>query len=315
MYNVLVRSKSIVFQLVNWLIVIASCVFLIVKLTGFDHYSYLLSAVRDFGWRELYQFAIVVVLLPFNIYLEALKWQKLIAKTEVIRFSVALRAVVAGFVTGFITPNRIGEMAGRMVGVSADHKARIPVYSFINSLTQNIAIAIFGIPAFITFVFWHKISSSADAGNYLLMVAVMCFMMVFLLFFAFKILPGRFLTARWNLFAGFPKPGISDFLYAVFFSAFRFCVFSFQFYVLLKVFGVEISFLQAVVSIPSMYLLVTFTPSYAVAEVLVRTSYAILTVGAFTENTAGVFVTGFVLWVINYIIPMLLGGGVLLSKK
>lgn len=315
MCNVLVRYKSIVFRLVKWGIVIASCVFLVVKLTEFDHYSYLLSAVRDFGWRELFQFALVVALLPLNIYLEALKWQKLIAKTEVIRFSVAVRAVVTGFVTGFITPNRIGEMAGRMVGVSADRKAGIPVYSFINSLTQNIAIAIFGIPAFITFVFRHKILSSVDPGNYLLTVALMCITMVFILLLAFKLLPGRFLTARWNLLAGFPKPGISDFLTAVFFSALRFCVFSFQFYVLLKVFGVELSLLQAAIAIPSMYLLVTFTPAFAATEVLVRTSYALLTVGAYTENPIGIFVTGFVLWVINYIIPMLLGGGVLLSKK
>lgn len=314
MFSVLVRTKSIVFPLLKWLVVAASCVFLAVKLSEFRHYSYMRSAFEAFGWSELALFMLVVLLLPLNLSVEALKWKRLLAKTEVIRFSVAFRAVVAGFLTGFITPNRVGEMAGRMVGVSADHKARIPVYSFINSLTQNIAIAIVGIPAFVAFVFRQKISF-VDTGNYVFMVILGCFILVFLLFFILKILTGRSLSGRWNIFAGFPKPETTDFLTAIVLSVFRFFVFSSQFYFLLKVFGVEISFTQAVISIPSMYLLVTFTPAFALTEVLVRTSYAILTVGIFTGNTVGVFVTGFVLWLVNYVVPMLLGGGVLLSKK
>lgn len=314
MRNVSPRSKVLALRVVKWLAVVAACVFLFVRLTEFGHYSYLWSAFGSFGSRELWMLAGVLIMLPFNLFVEAFKWKFLISKTEKIKLSIAFRAVFAGFVTGFVTPNRVGELAGRMTGISDVNKPKIAVYSLINSVTQNIAIAAIGIPAFACFVFRYEVMQS-DVWNYLWIIVLSCIVLVLMLFVAFRLLSGRYSGARWNLLADFQAPAISVYPVAVLLSVFRFCIFSFQFYLLLPVFGVGITFPQALLAIPSMYLLVTFTPAFAVTEVLVRTSYAILTVGVFTENTAGVFVTGFMLWIINFVVPMLLGGGVLLSKK
>ena len=64
---------------------------------------------------------------------------------------------------------------------------------------------------------------------------------------------------------------------------------------------------QALLSIPTIYLLVTYTPSFAFSEAMVRGSYAILIFSAFSTNDAGMALASILLWCINYCLPMLVG--------
>jgi hypothetical protein len=76
---------------------------------------------------------------------------------------------------------------------------------------------------------------------------------------------------------------------------------------MLQFFGVDITVAEAIIAIPTSYLFVTFTPSLAFSEAAIRSSYAVVFIGSFSENIAGIAFAGFLLWIINYGIPMLLG--------
>jgi uncharacterized membrane protein YbhN (UPF0104 family) len=53
----------------------------------------------------------------------------------------------------------------------------------------------------------------------------------------------------------------------------------------------------------------------AFAEIGIRGTYAILLIGAFTNNSVGVALSAVGLWFINYVIPMLVGSLLLIKTE
>lgn len=93
----------------------------------------------------------------------------------------------------------------------------------------------------------------------------------------------------------------------VFISILRYLVFCSQYYLLLRFFGITVSLSQALIAIPTMYLLITFTPSLAASEPAVRGSYAVLVFSIFSSNEIGIMLTGILIWLINFVVPMVVG--------
>ena len=81
---------------------------------------------------------------------------------------------------------------------------------------------------------------------------------------------------------------------------------------MLRFFGVNLAPIQALIAIPANYLFVTYTPSIAFSEAAVRSSYAILFIGAFSTQLVGIALAGVCIWVVNFILPLFLGSIVML---
>ena len=71
-------------------------------------------------------------------------------------------------------------------------------------------------------------------------------------------------------------------------SFIRYSVYVFQYFFMLRLFGVDIQLTTALIAIPLNYLFVSVTPSVAFSEMGIRGSYAVLFIGAFSKNTAWV---------------------------
>ena len=84
---------------------------------------------------------------------------------------------------------------------------------------------------------------------------------------------------------------------------------------MLQFFGIELSYWQALVAIPTNYLFVTFTPSLAFSEATVRSSFAVLTIGAFSGQTVNIALAGMCIWMLNFVVPMLIGSVVMVRKN
>ena len=98
-------------------------------------------------------------------------------------------------------------------------------------------------------------------------------------------------------------------------SLIRYAVFCIQFFLMLQFFGIELSYWQALVAIPTNYLFVTFTPSLAFSEATVRSSFAVLTIGAFSGQTVNIALAGMCIWMLNFVVPMLFGSVVMVRKN
>ena len=90
-------------------------------------------------------------------------------------------------------------------------------------------------------------------------------------------------------------------------SVVRYLIFSFQFYFLLQLFGVHVSYFNAMTVITSMYLLSSIIPSIFIFDVIIKGSigvylFAIVGVNEFTTLSV---IT--IMWLLNFVLPSIFG--------
>ncbi len=93
----------------------------------------------------------------------------------------------------------------------------------------------------------------------------------------------------------------------------RYAVYTLQYLLLLYFFGIETGFAAGLAGIASIYLLQTVVPLPALAGLAVRGGLAVFMWSYFGANTIASLAASFVLWIINLILPALLGTFSLLS--
>jgi hypothetical protein len=68
-------------------------------------------------------------------------------------------------------------------------------------------------------------------------------------------------------------------------------------------------------SISLTYLVLFATPFLTMAEIGARGSASLLCIGLFSNNIAGILLAGFTLWLINLVIPALVGAVLILYRR
>jgi uncharacterized membrane protein YbhN (UPF0104 family) len=94
---------------------------------------------------------------------------------------------------------------------------------------------------------------------------------------------------------------------ALFWSFVRYLIYSFQYYFMLRFFGIDVPILRAASCIATIYLLQTSIPLPPVVGLLARGEVALKIWGLFTQNDLSILAATFSLWVINLIIPAFIG--------
>jgi hypothetical protein len=231
----------------------------------------------------------------------------------------SIKGVLAGISTGFFTPNRLGEMVGRVMYLNPENRKAGVTLSLVSSLTQNIIMTLGGIPACILFFGFTAGKVKMNISLYLTIVGI-CVTALCLLYF---LLPRLSLKLKQSRIAAKIKDftdclsafSFSELIRIILVSLFRYVVFCIQFSFMLRFFGVELTAWEMLISIPTTYLLVTFTPSFAFSEVAVRGSLAVLIIGTFSPQIVGIALAGMCIWIINFVIPMLVGSVLVLKKS
>jgi len=301
------------FRYFSAVFLVASVVYLVYEIARFEGYPELIVAFNDSSCENCMWLMAVVFLLPFNWLIEALKWKRVCRYIENFKLSIAFRAVLAGASSGFVTPNRIGDIVGRMNFLQPKNRKSAVSMAAINSLTQNIAILLPGIP--LAILFFLQQQTTTQSSTYLL------FLLAILLLFSITLLVLPRIAIRIKnqklqpFFSGLTNYTIIDMAVITGWSLLRFFVFSMQLFLMLRFLEVELTAAQALTSIPFTYLLVTFTPSFAFSEAVIRGSWAVFVIGSFATNTPGILMAGVGLWFINVIIPVIAGNILLLKSR
>ena len=87
--------------------------------------------------------ATVLLIVP-NIAIDSLKWKLVMIQHEKVSWLQSLQAVSAGIALGIITPNRIGDFAGKALFLKTYDKIKGAIASFIGSIAQTLAIVCCG---------------------------------------------------------------------------------------------------------------------------------------------------------------------------
>jgi uncharacterized membrane protein YbhN (UPF0104 family) len=268
-------------------------------------------------------FVLAIGLMPINWLFEALKWRFLIGKNEQISIGTSIKAVLAGISLSSITPNRVGEFFARLFVLKKTRFWEGVFITIIGSFSQTILTLSFGLISI--FVFWVKCPNCfywfSENPLYLVIFGVLVLMsLIFLNVVYFKISWFRkFIPTKWKRIRIYSlilqKYTSLELFKVLIFSFIRYCIFSFQFVLLLWSLGVEIPFFQAMLLVSIIFFVNTINPSIALLELGVRGSISIFVIKIYFEifqkttfdAEMEVLISSSFIWLINIVLPALMG--------
>lgn len=274
---------------------------------------------------NLFSFFLVFFMMFLNWTVEAFKWKLLIKKIENISIWTSIRAVFSGITVSTFTPNRVGEYGGRIFCLSKADRIQsilITVIGSIGQLTTTIFFGFFGfiflpnyIPEILNYNFFHFVP-------YKLCVICMCGFNLYLVFIFLKtsyltklLSHFKFLNRFKEYINVFSFYSVKELFYVFLLSNFRYLVFTTQFFILLNTFDEDILYFDAIPLIMIMLLIVSIIPTIVFTELSVRGSVAVFLFGMITSNTVAVFSATFIMWIINFVFPALIGTVFVFSLK
>ena len=297
---------------------IAAYGYLIYTFINFEHYEDFSYYFKIHGLENLKYLLCCLVLIPFNWLLESLKWKQVLSKIQVLSVWQAIKSVLIGLTSGFFTPNRVGEPVGRTFILNDGNKTKGVICSLICTLAQSFATLFFVCIAIV--LACNFVVELGQIPQILLIrnIGIIAAITVFLLYLTIPFWVGRLKLKSeklQNIARAISLISYASLLKVSLYSIVRFAVYSFQYYLMLKFFAVDIHFSTAMVLIPINYFLVSIIPSVAFAELGIRGSSALLVMEPLLGNTLGVALAAMSLWFINYVIPMLVGSLLLIKTE
>ena len=245
----------------------------------------------------------LVLLMPVNWGLEARKWQLLIRPVEVISFSEAYQAVLAGTSLGFALPAIVGDAAGRVLALRSGSRAGGVAASLVSGGLQFYVAIGFGAVAWA----WQVVSvperDTVSGRALLALLAGMTITGALLLLIRPNIravtLPviGRITLPP---FATLPVP--------LGFAMLRYLTFSPQFFLVLNLCGLALPAADAAAGIGLVFLAKTITPAFNVLSDLgVREAAALWVFAPYNLPAPVLILATLTLWAANVLLPVLVG--------
>ena len=293
-------DRKRVYYIIEWVVALAACGWLVWKLATYDDYGSLWEAFRGMDCARVCAFLICIALMPVNMGLEAWRWHSLMnegvkeLKNEGISFLEAHYQVYYSKLAGLITPWRLGEYPSRAILMAENDErlgirdeglwSRVLSMGAVGSATMTIAIVVCGLLALSLEIGDWRL----EIGHYWILVVAVLLLLVVGLALAPRMLR-RWATVSHGLI-----------IKSVGQSVVRLACWCVQLALVLYALG-AISDQYSVFSTPIYYLLVTITPNVPIAEVGIRGFWAMQVFGTMNATLAGV-----VLWGVNTLLPCLI---------
>jgi uncharacterized membrane protein YbhN (UPF0104 family) len=259
----------------------------------------------------IFRISIAVMLMFLNWTVEAFKWKSLVNVLCKISLVKSLRSVFTGITVSFYTPNRIGEFAGKVMHLEPEYRAKGCLLSFIGSSSQLLVTLQLGLIAVLMNMGTWFDSWMINKNVFLVLLSLLVILMTFGWFRISWLSPlllrlklSETMKKQVEVFSEFQATHLLS-IYS--YSLVRYLIFSFQQYLLLQAFAVNIDFMTCFQLTAISFLLITIIPSIALGELGIRGSVNIAVFGMVVNNSFGILAATFMLWLINLAIPALLG--------
>lgn len=313
--NLPYKTKQFFFVLIKLSIVTGAFYFISQKLTNNDQLDFpvfvdFLSKNDDFSSKNMF---FVLFLTFFNWFFEILKWQNLVSFVKKISIKESIEQSLGALTASIFTPNRIGEYGAKAVYYSKLFTKRIILLNLLGNMSQMLITTIFGVLGFLVFVSQYNVEISFFRLSRLLLIVT-----IMLLFAVLGLQQNKYHIK------GFSIERIKDYIKSIplkihalnlLYALLRYAVFSFQFYFLLTIFGVNLSYVNAMVIITSMYLLVSIIPSIFIFDVIIKGSVAVYLFSFVDVNELTILAVVTIMWLLNFVLPSLFGSYYVLNFR
>lgn len=261
-----------------------------------------------------------------NWGIEARKWQVVIRRIQPISLMQSWKAIFTGTTMAFFTPNRIGEYVGRILYVEEKRRIQAISLTIVCSIAQLLVTLFAGLGALVymkgiiaarqpedaSLLFWINTLLYITAfGGFIL--TLFYFRLAWLVRWIEKIPKIERFVRYIRVLDSF---NATILLRILSLSVARYLVFIWQYYLLFAVFDVSLNPGQVFASIGVVFLVLAVVPTIAViTELGVRWKASIELVQFFSTNIWGVLATSLSIWIINLVIPALIGSLLILGIR
>lgn len=282
--------------------------FIIYKLV----YAYRLSDLLDeatfrFSTTLFFQLFAVLLLMCANWLLETIKWHLLIAKAEPTTFGDALKGVLSGVTLNIVTPNQLGDFIGRVIYLKNTDKVKGTLVTVIGHTAQVIMTLAFGIYGLLYFSQYKQVISGQQYAWFCISLLALIIIAVWGYFNMHIIARVKTSTRIRKYLDVFGQYDRKELFRLLFLSLVRYMVFVSQYYLLAQVFSINVSAVQAFWCIVAAICVQSFAPSFLLIELGMRGVSALWFFSIFTTQVAPVLLATYTLWIINAMLPGLLG--------
>jgi len=258
--------------------------------------------------------ALVSVLMIANWVLETTKWRMLLSPFVSLPLGAAVRSVMSGISLALVTPGRVGEYGGRLLGVPAESRAKAVMANGVGSIAQNICNIGCGLLGMIAYavIFLQMNHSTLVATTvialFVLLVMALVFFRLDVVAMALQAIGRGSKLAKLANQADFLKEYDTSLLSKVLgISLVRYLVYCLQYVILVMILGVTDDPMHALIGVSVIFFVQSGLPLPPMLSVLARGEMAIWIWSVFTTQVVAILAATFMLWMINLVVPALVG--------
>ncbi len=260
--------------------------------------------------------------MMINWSIETIKWKISIAKIQKVNFFKAFKAILSGVSFSVTTPNRMGEYLGRMLYMNEGNRLKAISITIVGSISQLIITLFMGfLGLMILLPDINKVGIIASPWTETITYGVLA-VLIFLLLFYFRLswlvkwvdrLPG---SKRYSyLVKALEEFDVSLLIKLLLLSFSRFLVFVLQYYIVFRLFEVNLSWFEAFWGVSVSFLVMAIIPAIAIVELAQRGKILTTVIGIFSTNVLGIGLATVCIWFINLILPAIAGSILIFSIK
>jgi len=289
------KNKNLLVLFLKVAIIILAFYFIYSQLTKNDGFQW-----RNFEdqIKSKMSFWMVVLMFIFSVtnrFLEILKWKNLVSTIAPISIKEATKQVLAALTVGIVTPNGIGEYAGKALYFDKTKTKKIIFLNLICNGIQMFLTIIFGTIGLLFLGYWEW--ALAIIG-------------LLILFIVFSILSKNIKVKGYSIKKLYKK--INEIPKRIhqknnLLALCRYVVFSHQYYFLFLAFDIDLPYFTMMATIATVYFLASSLPSFQVLDFAVKGSMAVFFFGKLGINEWIIIFITMLMWFLNVALPVLIG--------
>lgn len=273
-------------------------------------------ATKEFNWNLVLQalqkpnawfLVLLLLILTFlNRFLEILKWQNLAQTVEKISVWQSTKQVLIGITFGIVTPNGIGEYAGKAWFYNKKFAGNIVFLNAVCNGIQVLFAVTFGV---LGTLYINALHPFIPTYYIYLFFGILIGLIVFLRLFKNISIKGYSLQTILNNLRKIPKKTHQK---NILLALLRYLVLVHQYFILYTLFNVQIPYFTLLAVVASIYLLASSLPNFQAIDFALKGSVAIYLFSFFDVNSWIVTLVAALIWLLNLVIPISLGSIMLL---
>ena len=309
------KTKQFFFVLIKLSLVLGAFYFIFYKLTQNEalDFNLFLELVFQNKHFSILNIVFLIFLSSLNWNFEIKKWQVLVASLLKITFKTATRQTLGALTASLLTPNRIGDYGAKALFYPPKDRTKIVLANLFGNAIQMLITIVFGVIGLLMLTKDYKLPIKFEYLLNIGLAIIVCFIILYrvssLNFF-------KKITTKLHHFTLVLKQLSQKIKYTILIlSVFRYLVFSFQFYFIIILFGVDIAYIEAMIFITTMYLLSSIVPSIFIFDVVIKSSVSVYLFGFIHIDALPILCTTTLMWILNFVLPSCIGSYFVLKFK